>query len=133
VKRYDGTRIEVTYDARRCLHAAECVRGLPAVFDTTRRPWIDPDAGDPDALAGVIRRCPTGALHYALRGGEPEQPAVPTRMRVAEGGPLLVAGDLELGGERETRAAICRCGQSQNQPYCDRSGPCRDWQYEPAE
>jgi uncharacterized Fe-S cluster protein YjdI len=46
VKRYEGEHIEVTYDAARCLHAAECVHGMPAVFDTAKRPWIAPDAGD---------------------------------------------------------------------------------------
>jgi uncharacterized Fe-S cluster protein YjdI len=131
MKRYEGEHIEVAYDAARCLHAAECVRGMPAVFDTAKRPWIAPDAGEADALAAVIRRCPTGALHYKLRAGEPERPSVPTRVRLPEGGPLLLEGDLELDGERETRAAICRCGQSTNQPYCDRGGPCRDWEYEP--
>ena len=34
MKRYDGEHIEVTYDTARCLHAAECVRGMPAVFMT---------------------------------------------------------------------------------------------------
>jgi uncharacterized Fe-S cluster protein YjdI len=131
VKSYEGERIEVTYDAARCLHAAECVRGLPAVFNTAKRPWIAPDAAGAEALAAVIRRCPTGALHYTLREGEPEQPSVPTRVRLPEGGPLLLEGDLELDGKREARAAICRCGQSSNQPYCDRSGSCREWKYEP--
>jgi hypothetical protein len=31
---------------------------------------------------------------------------------------LLLEGDLELDGKRETRAAICRCSQSANEPYC---------------
>jgi CDGSH-type Zn-finger protein len=35
----------------------------------------------------------------------------------------------QLEGKPETRAALCRCGQSANQPYCDRSGQCRDWRY----
>jgi uncharacterized Fe-S cluster protein YjdI len=131
VKRYEGKRIEVTYDTARCLHAAECVRGAPAVFDTTKRPWIAPDAADAEAIATVIRRCPTGALHYALREGEPEKPSVPTRVRFPRDGPLLLEGDLELDGKKETRAAICRCGRSSNQPYCDRSGPCRHWEHAP--
>ena len=130
VKRYEGQEIEVTYDATRCLHAAECIRGMPAVFDTAKRPWIAPDSGEPEALATVIRRCPTGALHYRLREGEPEQPRVPTRVRVPDDGPLLIDGDIELDGKRETRAALCRCSASENQPYCDRSGPCRGWRYE---
>jgi uncharacterized Fe-S cluster protein YjdI len=131
VKRYEGQAIEVTYDSARCLHAAECVRGLPPVFDTAKRPWIDPDGADADAVAAVIRRCPTGALHYALGDGEPEQPSVPTRVRLPAGGPILLAGDLDLEGTSETRAALCRCGQSGNQPFCDRGGPCREWEYAP--
>ena len=43
MKRYEGEDIEVTYDSARCLHAAECVRGLPDVFDTSSRPWVSPD------------------------------------------------------------------------------------------
>jgi uncharacterized Fe-S cluster protein YjdI len=131
VKRYEGQEIEVTYDTTRCLHAAECVRGMPAVFDTAKRPWVAPDNGEPEALATVIRRCPTGALHFRLRQGEPEHPRVPTRVRLPDDGPLLIDGDIELDGKRETRAALCRCWASGNQPYCDRSGPCRDWRYEP--
>lgn len=56
---------------------------------------------------------------------------MPTQIRLPEGGPLLIEGDLELDGKKETRAAICRCGLSTNEPYCDRSGPCRQWEYEP--
>jgi uncharacterized Fe-S cluster protein YjdI len=132
VKRYEGRHIVVTYDTARCLHAAECVRGMPTVFDTTKRPWVAPDAAEAEAIAAVIRRCPTGALHYGLQEGEPEQPSVPTQVRLPEGGPLLLEGDLELDGKKETRAAICRCGRSSNQPYCDRSGPCQQWEYEPS-
>lgn len=131
MKRYVGERIEVTYDAVRCRHAAECLRGLPAVFDVSHRPWIEPDAADAEELAAVIRRCPTGALHYSLADGPAEKPVAPTRVRLPAGGPVLVAGDLEIDGVRETRAALCRCGASQDQPFCDGSGECRDWHYEP--
>ena len=64
---YEGRDITVEYDAARCIHVAECVKGLPAVFDPNRRPWVDPDAATADEIAAVVRRCPTGALHY--RGG----------------------------------------------------------------
>jgi uncharacterized Fe-S cluster protein YjdI len=51
-KRYRGEAVGVSFDPVRCRHAAECLRGLPAVFDRDRRPWILPDAGDP---ADVVR------------------------------------------------------------------------------
>lgn len=130
-KRYSGERIEVTFDPARCLHAAECVRGLPAVFDTERRPWISPDGADPDAVAQVVRRCPSGALHYRLADGPPEEPRSPASVAASEDGPIWVRGDLRLlvGDEEvpETRAALCRCGESANRPFCDASGPCTGW------
>ncbi len=63
-KEYRGAEITVTYDAEICRHAAECVRGLPEVFDVRRRPWIQPDNAEPELVAEVIRRCPSGALQY---------------------------------------------------------------------
>jgi uncharacterized Fe-S cluster protein YjdI len=34
---YANDRIEVTWEPAFCIHAAECLRGLPAVFDNQRR------------------------------------------------------------------------------------------------
>ena len=132
MKRYTGTGIEVTYDAGRCLHAAECVRGLPAVFDTSRRPWINPEAASAEAIAETVRRCPTGALHYQLDGGDAEAPVQPTRVTVTPDGPILIAGDLLINGQAETRAALCRCQSTANAPYCDHSGSCASWHYDEA-
>ncbi|MFI9465365.1 (4Fe-4S)-binding protein [Streptomyces xiamenensis] len=70
-KAYEGRSITVTFEAARCRHAAECVRGLPEVFDTARRPWIRPDGAEAGRLAEVVRRCPSGALQYErVDGGE---------------------------------------------------------------
>jgi CDGSH-type Zn-finger protein len=46
---------------------------------------------------------------------------------------MLVRGDLDIDGKTETRAALWRCRESANQPYCDRSGACRRWCYESEE
>ncbi len=70
-KRYAGDAIAVTFEAQRCIHAAECVRRLPAVFERNRRPWILPDAAAAAEVAAVIERCPTGALHYERRDSGP--------------------------------------------------------------
>lgn len=65
-KLYEGPLVNVSFDGELCEHAAECVRGLPAVFDTGRRPWIDPRVADTPASAELLRevvgRCPSGAL-----------------------------------------------------------------------
>jgi uncharacterized Fe-S cluster protein YjdI/CDGSH-type Zn-finger protein len=123
---YAGPEVTVFYDRGRCRHYAECVRGLPRVFDPTRRPWIRADLADAQAVAEVVRRCPTGALHYRLLAAEPEEPTHPTTIAQDPRGPLLVRGDLVLdtpeGPLRETRAALCGCGQTSTQPFCD--GAC---------
>lgn len=61
-KAYEGAEVTVSFDGARCEHAAECVHGLPAVFDTNRRPWIDPDGASADDVIEVVGRCPSGAL-----------------------------------------------------------------------
>jgi CDGSH-type Zn-finger protein/uncharacterized Fe-S cluster protein YjdI len=128
VRYYSSEDIDVTFSPQRCIHAAECLRGLPDVFDNGRRPWVQPANAAADRIAGVVRRCPSGALHYRRKNGGPEEAAdarntvVPT-----PDGPYYVRGQVTItapdGGEMrtETRAALCRCGRSENKPFCDNS------------
>jgi len=118
----------VRFEPRRCIHAAECVFGLQAVFDPERRPWIDPQAAAADAIARVVERCPTGALHHERKDGGPaEEPDESNRVRVTRNGPLYLRGRIEVIGEdatvlaRDVRLALCRCGASASKPYCDNS------------
>ncbi|RKT07850.1 putative Fe-S cluster protein YjdI [Streptomyces sp. 3211.6] len=128
-KAYAGAGITVTYDAGRCLHAARCVGGLPEVFDSGRRPWIRPDGAAPERVAEVVRRCPSGALQYRTAAGPAEQGDRPTSVVRSPLGQLFLRGELSVttaagGLRRETRAVLCACGVSGNQPYCDHSGAC---------
>jgi uncharacterized Fe-S cluster protein YjdI/CDGSH-type Zn-finger protein len=120
--------IDITYDDRRCIHAAECVRSLPAVFDRARRPWIQPAGASADAIAAVIAKCPSGALHFTRHdGGNAETPPEHNSIVAMPGGPLCVRGHVQLrsadGGVivDDMRLALCRCGQSHNKPFCDNS------------
>jgi uncharacterized Fe-S cluster protein YjdI len=61
-KSYGGKEVDVSFDPEVCIHAAQCVRGLPAVFDTKRRPWIVPDGASADEVVAQVERCPSGAL-----------------------------------------------------------------------
>ena len=127
LRTYEADGITVTWDSVRCIHAAACVRGLPDVFDPDRRPWIEPERAGADAIAEVIRRCPTGALHFARTDdGRAERPDEENVARVGADGPVYVRGDLRIetpdGVEIvETRAAFCRCGASKAKPFCDGS------------
>lgn len=137
IRRYETDAITVTYDLKRCIHAEECIRGLPTVFNPKARIWIQPENAPADAIAQVITCCPSGALHFQRKdGGAPETPPPHNTVTIAPDGPLYVHGDLEiirLDGSpalQETRVALCRCGASQNKPFCDNShlesGFCHD-------
>ena len=126
IREYTGDGIVVQYDAKRCIHAAECVRGLPAVFDVEKRPWIQPDNATPTELIEVVQRCPTGALQY-VRGNEvgEESPTINVVLPMTDG-PVYVSGDITItlpdgSTAHETRLALCRCGASENKPFCDNS------------
>ena len=117
VHTYASDDLVVEYDVSRCIHVGECVKGLPTVFDPKRRPWIDPSLAPAESVEAVIRRCPTGALHYRRGTGEAEMPAPTNEVRPAADGPLYVQGRLDMQtaeGEiaQETRVALCRCGAS---------------------
>jgi uncharacterized Fe-S cluster protein YjdI len=137
VKEYEGTGITVTFEPRRCLHAAECVRGLPSVFDLEQRPWVQPGNAAPDLVAEVVRRCPSGALQYRPADGSAEPADTPTTVTRMPDGRLLMRGDLRVrsgtGERRETRVVLCGCGASGNQPYCDHSGACAGGDFDHAE
>lgn len=127
-KRYWSDDIDVTFEARRCIHVAECLRGAPAVFDTSKRPWVQPANEPADTVAAVVMRCPSGALHFARKDGGPAEAAPEETVIWTPGSnPLVVHGEftLELPGEEEplheTRATLCRCGASENKPFCDNS------------
>ena len=64
---YEAPGITVTFDPTICIHAGKCVRGLPAVFDTKRKRWIQPEAATPEAVAEQVAKCPSGALQAILR------------------------------------------------------------------
>jgi CDGSH-type Zn-finger protein/uncharacterized Fe-S cluster protein YjdI len=124
---FPDPKITVTWSKRRCIHSAECVAGLPMVFEPGRKPWITPEDAPANAIARVIERCPTGALHYQRHdGGAAETPDAEASVRPSRHGPLHLRGDLRVAiGEgavlRDVRVALCRCGRSRNAPFCDGS------------
>jgi CDGSH-type Zn-finger protein/uncharacterized Fe-S cluster protein YjdI len=132
---YETDAIRVRWDSARCIHTGICLRALPAVFDTSRRPWVDIEAAGADAIAAAVERCPTGALRYERLDGAPgDEPERPTTVVPIPDGPLLMIGDLLVEapeGEEiahENRLTLCRCGKSRNQPFCDNSHMRRGWE-----
>jgi uncharacterized Fe-S cluster protein YjdI len=123
VREYAGDGIVVEWRPELCQHSQNCVRALPLVFDADRRPWIDATAARADEVTAAVGLCPSGALR--MQGAA--APAATVEIRTSADGPLLVRGavrvldaDGNVLAELE-KAALCRCGQSQNKPFCDGS------------
>jgi CDGSH-type Zn-finger protein/ferredoxin/uncharacterized Fe-S cluster protein YjdI len=126
LRRYDAEDIAVSYDLKRCIHAEECVRALPRVFDPSRRVWVDATQATAGEIANAVQGCPTGALHFRRTdGGMEESTPRSNEVRATQDGPLYFRGELEIHTPmavlKETRAALCRCGASRNKPFCDNS------------
>ena len=98
-REYSDERIAVGWDSKLCIHAGECGRGMPEVFDVNARPWVNVDnaSGREAELAAVIRRFPSGALHYrTLDGSEPEPADRPLQGAGQRDGTLHVRGGLQV-------------------------------------
>ena len=127
-KRYRGKEIDVTFDLRRCIHAAECGKRLQVVFDTSKRPWAQPDNASAAEVADTINHCPSGALKYERHDGGPAEAAPDVNtILITDSGEYQIHGDVtvtSLDGTviaSEYRLTLCRCGESANKPFCDNS------------
>jgi CDGSH-type Zn-finger protein/uncharacterized Fe-S cluster protein YjdI len=126
---YPGKDVDVSWDGRLCIHVGECGRAKGELFVGGRQPWCQPDLVSADEVIEVVERCPTGALTHSHKTGtgEAETPAEENSVRVMYNGPYYVRGDLQIEGAAPDmkgtrfRAALCRCGASENKPFCDNS------------
>jgi CDGSH-type Zn-finger protein/uncharacterized Fe-S cluster protein YjdI len=122
---YSGKEIEVTWDQKRCTHAAECLSHLPKVFHLGKEPWVTPDQAAASDVAHTVMRCPTGALHFVRKDGITEPVPEENTLMIQPHGPLYLRGNIEIIDENgtvlltDTRVALCRCGGSAIKPFCD--------------
>lgn len=126
VKEYSNGEVTVVWEAEKCIHSAICVNGLPDVFKPKEKPWIKIDAAATEDLVNTVNKCPSGALSFYMNNDDDKTAeSLETKVEVLENGPLLVYGTLKVTdkhGRVETKnktTAFCRCGVSQNKPYCD--------------
>lgn len=66
---YETPDITVTFDPEQCIHSGVYVRGLPAVFEVSRKRWVRPELAPGADVAAQVARCPSGALQYRLGTG----------------------------------------------------------------
>jgi CDGSH-type Zn-finger protein/uncharacterized Fe-S cluster protein YjdI len=119
-----GEKLDILFEAKRCIHARFCVTGAPDVFlGNVKGPWLRPDAMEVERVAEVAHACPSGAIQYRRNDGLHNETAPPVNLAsLREAGPYAFRGQLELDGEAGGfRATLCRCGASKNKPFCDGS------------
>ena len=131
-KEYTNGEITVIWDSPKCIHSTKCFKGLPEVFNPEERPWIDMEGAGTKEIREQVELCPSGALSYYFNNKKKEKEktdmADNTKVEPLKNGPLMVYGELTLknkdGNEEQLTkkaTAFCRCGASDNKPYCDGS------------
>ncbi len=131
---YPGLQLTILDNRGLCQHSGLCTDRLGTVFRTAQEPFVAPGGGRMDEIIRAVRDCPSGALSLAFEGREAREmvdwggrrePAI----EVTKDGPYRITGGIALTGpggqevERNTGAspehcALCRCGHSQNKPFC---------------
>ena len=131
---YVGQQITILDNRGTCQHAGYCSDRLASAFRLDREPFVAPSGGRMDEIIRAVRDCPSGALSYALDGVEARdavdrhgsrEPAI----EVTRDGPYRITGAFPLSDERgrpvarnagasPEHYALCRCGHSQNKPFC---------------
>lgn len=126
VKKYANEEITVIWKPSLCIHAAECVKRLPEVYNPQAKPWIKIENASTSQLKSQIDKCPSGALSYQTNNINKDKiMESKIKVNVLENGPLLVEGTIEITKpdgtveSKEKTTAFCRCGASVNKPYCD--------------
>jgi CDGSH-type Zn-finger protein/uncharacterized Fe-S cluster protein YjdI len=119
---YENKQIKVSFDGAKCAHAGYCFKELHDVFDGDRDPPIQLNAANVNEIIKVVEKCPSSALVYERLDGEKNEIAPSqTIATLIPNGPLAIRGALTLGEQTYTRLTLCRCGKSQQQPFCDGS------------
>jgi CDGSH-type Zn-finger protein len=131
---YPGQQVRVFDNRGICQHSGLCTDRLATVFRQGEEPFVAPSGGRMDEIIRAVRDCPSGALSYGIDAKEARGDADWHGQRepvieVTRDGPYRVTGGIALTdgqGKDEHRNegasgehyALCRCGHSQNKPFC---------------
>ena len=128
-KQYSNKDITIVWKPETCMHSTKCWKGdhgLLTVFNPTKKPWIDAEGASTEEIIQRIDQCPSGALSYYKNNEETVHEVKEEQIvEVLANGPLMVYGNLTIkdpagnATHRSKVTAFCRCGQSNNKPYCD--------------
>lgn len=54
VKEYTNGELTIVWKPKSCIHAAECVKALPNVYNPNEKPWIKAENGTTDELKAKL-------------------------------------------------------------------------------
>lgn len=122
-KAYKGQGLIATDSKTLCVHAGFCVTERTDFWDLIEQ---EESPIRREALIKMIQNCPSGRLEYKKKeGGPPVEESLPKEIGIIENGPLYVRGGIVVEGangksyEVRNRITLCRCGASENKPFCD--------------
>jgi CDGSH-type Zn-finger protein/truncated hemoglobin YjbI len=131
---YSGVSVTVHDNRGICQHSGFCTDRLPVAFRVDKEPFVAPSGARMDEIIRAVRECPSGALSYSIDNHEARDDVDrhlqrPPAVSVSTDGPYRIAGAVPLidsGGAPVARNegvslehyALCRCGHSQNKPFC---------------
>lgn len=126
-KEYSNGEITIVWKSEKCIHSARCVQGLPVVFDAQKRPWINAEGAKTADICTQIDLCPSKALSWYLNKKEDiemDNGKSDKKIEFLPNGPILFSGQISVkhsDGREELcdNPAFCRCGGSNNKPFCD--------------
>lgn len=129
-KKYTNGEVTIVWKPDLCMHSAVCFKGLGEVFDPQKRPWITPEGSTTERIVAQVKKCPSGALSYYMNSDAPNNEVkveAETIIEPTPNGPLMVYGNVIIKDskgiltKKSNATAFCRCGASQNKPFCDGS------------
>lgn len=127
-KKYTNGEVTIVWKPNECIHSTMCFKGLGEVFNPQKRPWITPEGSTTEKIIAQVKKCPSGALSYYLNREAAEgevKVEAETIVEPTPNGPLMVYGNVSIKDKagnitkKSNATAFCRCGGSQNKPFCD--------------
>jgi len=61
-KEYTNGEVTIVWQNALCQHSANCVKGLPGVFNSKSTPWINAVGATTEEIIDQVSKCPSGAL-----------------------------------------------------------------------
>ena len=125
IKEYSNKELTVLWKPKACIHSKLCWNGLLQVFNPQNRPWVNMEGAPSKRIENQVNACPSGALTIKKDLNKEIMKSENIKITLAENGPLLVNGTCavtKIDGSidiKEKVTAFCRCGASNNKPYCD--------------